>query len=100
MAARPRSRSVKPAARVEHLPPYLFAELDRRIAERRAAGQDVISLGVGDPDTPTPGHVVDAAVEAARDPSTHQYPSYYGMAELRRAIAGWHRRRFGVELDP
>jgi LL-diaminopimelate aminotransferase len=91
---------VKPAARVEHLPPYLFAELDRRIAERRAAGQDIISLGVGDPDSPTPEHVVDAVVEGARDPTTHQYPSYYGMPELRSAIAGWHRRRFGVELDP
>jgi LL-diaminopimelate aminotransferase len=91
---------VRPAARVEHLPPYLFAELDRRIAERRAAGQDIISLGVGDPDSPTPEHVVDAVVRAAQDPATHQYPSYYGMPELRRAIAGWHRRRFGVELHP
>ena len=91
---------MRPAARVEHLPPYLFAELDRRIAERRAAGQDIISLGVGDPDSPTPEHVVDAVVRAAQDPATHQYPSYYGMPELRRAIAGWHRRRFGVELDP
>jgi LL-diaminopimelate aminotransferase len=91
---------VRPAARVEHLPPYLFAELDRKIAERRAAGQDIISLGVGDPDAPTPEHVIDAVVEAARDPTTHQYPSYYGMPEFRRAIAEWHRRRFGVELDP
>jgi len=91
---------VRPAARVEHLPPYLFAELDRKIAERRAKGQDIISLGVGDPDSPTPEHVVNAVLEAARDPATHQYPSYYGMPELRRAIAGWHQRRFGVELDP
>ena len=91
---------MRPAARVEHLPPYLFAELDRRIAERRAAGQDVISLGVGDPDAPTPDHVVDAVVEGARDPATHRYPSYYGMPELRKAIAAWHARRFGVELDP
>ena len=91
---------MRPAARVEHLPPYLFAELDRRIAERRAAGQDVISLGVGDPDSPTPPHVVDAVLEAARDPATHQYPSYYGMPELRRAIAAWHERRFGTALDP
>ena len=88
------------ADRVAGLPPYLFAELDRRIAERRAAGQDIISLGVGDPDSPTPDHVVDALVEGARDPSTHRYPSYYGMPEFRRAIAGWYRRRFGVELDP
>jgi LL-diaminopimelate aminotransferase len=91
---------VRLAKRVESLPPYLFAELDRRIAERRAAGQDIISLGVGDPDSPTPEHVVETLREAARDPATHQYPSYYGMPELRAAIAGWYRRRFGVDLDP
>ncbi|MBI4259788.1 MAG: LL-diaminopimelate aminotransferase [Actinobacteria bacterium] len=88
------------ARRVESLPPYLFAELDRRIAERRAAGVDIISLGVGDPDRPTPGHVVRALQEAAADPATHRYPSYYGLPDLRRAIAGWYARRFGVELDP
>ena len=88
------------AKRVESLPPYLFAELDRRISERRAAGQDIISLGVGDPDSPTPSHVVDTLAEAARDPSTHQYPSYYGLPEFREAIASWYRRRFGVDLDP
>jgi LL-diaminopimelate aminotransferase len=91
---------VRLARRVEHLPPYLFAELDRKVAEKRAAGVDIISLGVGDPDSPTPSHVVEAAREAAGDPSTHRYPSYYGMPELRRAIAGWFRSRFGVELDP
>ena len=88
------------AKRVETLPPYLFAELDRQIAERRAAGQDIISLGVGDPDSPTPHHVVDALVHGARDPATHQYPSYYGLPGFRRAIAGWYARRFEVELDP
>ena len=88
------------ARRIETLPPYLFAELDRKVAERRAGGQDIISLGVGDPDSPTPDHVVEAVREAARDPSTHQYPSYYGMPELRRAIADWYARRFGVDLDP
>jgi LL-diaminopimelate aminotransferase len=88
------------ARRVENLPPYLFAELDRKVAEKRAAGADIISLGVGDPDSPTPSHVVEAAREAARDPSTHRYPSYYGMPELRRAIADWFLGRFGVELDP
>jgi len=91
---------VRVARRVETLPPYLFAELDRKIAHRRAQGSDIISLGVGDPDSPTPGHVVEAAREAALDPSTHRYPSYYGMPELRRAIADWFGRRFGVELDP
>ncbi|MGH2740788.1 MAG: LL-diaminopimelate aminotransferase [Actinomycetota bacterium] len=88
------------ARRLDTIPPYLFAELDRKIEERRAAGVDVISLAVGDPDLPTPPHVVEALQESASDPSTHRYPSYYGMPELRRAIAGWYERRFGVDLDP
>ena len=88
------------ADRLRELPPYLFAELDRKIARKREEGVDVISLGVGDPDLPTPPHVVRALQEAAADPSTHQYPSYYGLPELRRSIAGWYERRFGVTLDP
>lgn len=88
------------AKRIETLPPYLFAEIDRKIAAKRAEGVDVISFGVGDPDTPTPPHIVAALKEAAEDPSTHQYPSYYGMPAFRRAIAGWYQRRFGVTLDP
>ena len=88
------------AKRVEGLPPYLFAELDKRVAAKRAEGADVISLGVGDPDLPTPAHVVEALREAALDPSTHRYPSYYGMPELRQAIADHYERRFGVMLDP
>jgi len=88
------------AKRVERLPPYLFAELDRRVAAKRAAGADVISLGVGDPDLPTPRHVVEALQEAAEDPSTHQYASYYGLPALRLAIAEWYGLRFGVDLDP
>lgn len=88
------------AKRVESLPPYVFAELDRKIGKKRAAGIDLISLGIGDPDTPTPRHIVEALREAALDPATHQYPSYYGMPELRQAIAGWIRERFGVDLDP
>ncbi len=88
------------ARRVASLPPYLFAELDRKIAERRAGGEDIISLGVGDPDRPTPAHVVEAAREAVADPATHRYPSYYGMPELRRAVATWFEGRFGVTLDP
>ena len=91
---------MRTASRLDRLPPYMFAELDRRIEEKRAAGVDVISLGVGDPDTPTPDHVVEALREAAGDPATHRYPSYFGMPELRRAIAGHYRDRFGVELDP
>ncbi|MDQ3991200.1 MAG: LL-diaminopimelate aminotransferase [Actinomycetota bacterium] len=88
------------ARRVRSLPPYLFATLDRRIAEVRASGVDVISLGVGDPDRPTPPHVVEALCEAAADPGTHRYPSYYGMPELRGAIADHYAARFGVALDP
>jgi LL-diaminopimelate aminotransferase len=88
------------AKRIEALPPYLFATLDRRLADKRAEGVDVISLGVGDPDLPTPEHVVDAMREAVLDPSTHRYPSYVGAPEYRRAVAEWYGRRFGVELDP
>jgi LL-diaminopimelate aminotransferase len=91
---------MKVARRIENLSPYLFAELDKRVAAKRATGADVISLGVGDPDLPSPPHVVAALQEAAADPSTHQYPSYYGMPELRRAIADWYRTRFDVDLDP
>ncbi len=88
------------AKRIEALPPYLFAELDRKIAAKRAEGVDVISLGVGDPDMPTPDHVIAAMREALEDPSTHRYPSYYGSPGFRAAVAGWYRRRYGVELDP
>jgi LL-diaminopimelate aminotransferase len=78
----------------------MFAELDRKIAAQRDAGVDVISLGVGDPDHPTPRHVVEALQEAAEDPATHQYPSYWGLPALRKAIAQWYGTRFGVALDP
>lgn len=92
--------AIRPARRIENLPPYLFAEVDRRIAEKRAAGFDVISLGIGDPDLPSPPHVVEAAREAIADPRRHRYPDYYGLPELRQAIARWYQRRFGVTLDP
>jgi LL-diaminopimelate aminotransferase len=88
------------AGRVANLPPYLFAELDRKIAAKQATGADVISLGVGDPDSPTPRHIVAALKEGADDPATHRYPSYFGMPALRQAIAEFYGRRFGVELDP
>jgi LL-diaminopimelate aminotransferase len=91
---------MKPSSRLDRLPPYLFAELERKIAEKKAAGVDVISLGIGDPDTPTPGAVVDALAHAAADPGTHQYPSNRGRPELRAAFARFYSRRFGVELDP
>ena len=88
------------ARRIESLPPYLFAELDRKLAAKRAGGIDVISLGVGDPDLPTPDHIVEAMRDAIADPATHRYPSYYGSLDFRGAVAAWYSRRFGVELDP
>ncbi|HSD48603.1 MAG TPA: LL-diaminopimelate aminotransferase [Actinomycetota bacterium] len=91
---------MKVARRIEALPPYLFAELDKKLAAKRAQGVDVISLGVGDPDLPTPEHVVEAMREAVRDPSTHRYPSYSGSLEFRTSVADWYARRFGVDLDP
>jgi LL-diaminopimelate aminotransferase len=91
---------MKPSNRSERLPPYLFAELERKVREKKAAGVDVISLGIGDPDTPTPAAVVDALARAVADPSTHQYPSNRGRPELREAVARFYERRFGVALDP
>lgn len=88
------------ARRVQDLPPYLFAAIERQIAERRAAGVDVISLGIGDPDHPTPPHIVAALVEAVHDPSTHQYPTNRGEAAFREAVAAFYARRFGVDVDP
>jgi LL-diaminopimelate aminotransferase len=88
------------AERVEQLPPYLFAEISRKIAEKRAQGADIITFAVGDPDMPTPPHIIDALVAAARDPANHRYPESEGMPELRRAIADWYERRFGLSFDP
>ncbi len=91
---------MRTARRIEKLPPYLFAEIDRKVEAARARGADIISFGIGDPDLPTPQPIVDALAEAARDPSTHSYPSYTGMPGFRRAVAEWYGHRFGVELDP
>ncbi len=88
------------ARRMRGIPPYLFADLDRKRAALRAKGVDVISLGIGDPDLPTPPHIVAALVEAARNPATHAYPPYEGTLEFRQAVAVWYSRRFGVSLDP
>jgi LL-diaminopimelate aminotransferase len=86
--------------RLEQIQPYPFAQLERKIADKKAAGIDVISLGIGDPDQPTPEHIVESMVAAVRDPGTHQYPSNRGRSEFREAVASFYERRFGVRLDP
>jgi LL-diaminopimelate aminotransferase len=91
---------MRPSRRLELIPPYLFAELERKIAAKRAAGIDVISLGIGDPDMPTFEPIVASAQRAVADPSTHSYPSNRGREEFRQAVAAFYRRRFGVQLDP
>jgi LL-diaminopimelate aminotransferase len=91
---------MRPSKRLDQIPPYLFAQLERKIAEKRAAGVDVISLGIGDPDTPTYPPIVAAAQAAVADPGTHRYPTNRGRAEFREAVAAFYARRFGVTLDP
>jgi LL-diaminopimelate aminotransferase len=91
---------MRPSRRLEQIPPYLFAELERKIAAKRAAGIDVISLGIGDPDMPTFEPIVAAAQRAVADPSTHSYPTNRGRQEFREAVASFYGRRFGVQLDP
>jgi len=91
---------VKFAKRLDQVPPYLFAELERKIEAKQRSGIDVISLGIGDPDLPTPEPVITALAAAAHDPATHQYPSNRGSNEFREAVAAFYDRRFGVELDP
>src|SRR3954454_15099417 len=91
---------MKTSERLDRLAPYLFPELERKITEKQAQGIDVISLGIGDPDTPSPPEVVSALASAAADKSTHQYPSNRGRPEFRNAVANFYARRFGVQLDP
>ena len=90
---------VERAERLRRLPPYLFKELDRQKDEVRRKGVDIIDLGVGDPDLPTPPHIIAALKEAAEDPANHRYPSYSGMVDFNAAVAQWYKRRFGVTLD-
>jgi len=90
---------MRSSSRLSRIPPYLFAELERKIAAKRAAGVDVISLGIGDPDTPTFAPIVEAAQRAVADPSTHTYPTNRGRPEFREAVAEFYRRRFGVTVD-
>jgi len=91
---------MRSSRRLERIPLYLFAELERKIAAKRAAGVDVISLGIGDPDMPTFEPIVAAAQRAVANPSTHSYPTNRGRREFREAVAAFYARRFGVELDP
>ncbi len=88
------------AERLNRIGAYLFADLDRKREALAAKGVDVISLGIGDPDLPTPDHIIEALVRAARDPRSHRYPPYGGIAGFREAVAEWYRRRFDVRLDP
>ncbi len=90
----------KKAERLQQLPPYLFKEIDRKKAEVMARGVDIIDLGVGDPDLPTPPNIIKALKKAADDPANHQYPSYSGMNDFKEAVAKWYQERFGVKLDP
>jgi len=88
------------ARRICNLPPYLFARIEKLIAAKKEAGVDVISLGIGDPDRPTPVHIIETLVREANNPANHQYPSSVGMLTYRQAVAHWYQNRFGVELDP
>lgn len=92
--------NIQGADRLKHLPVYLFDDLDAQKAAEQAKGVDVIDLGVGDPDRPTPQYIVDALKRAVDDPRNHHYPSYKGLPEYRRAVAHWYRQQYGVEADP
>jgi LL-diaminopimelate aminotransferase len=91
---------MKLAKRLNRLPPYLFVEINQKIAELQAGGEDIISFAIGDPDLPTPSHIIEYMCQAAHDPTNHRYPETAGLPELRQAIAEWYERRFGVTLDP
>ncbi|MBW2094542.1 MAG: LL-diaminopimelate aminotransferase [Deltaproteobacteria bacterium] len=88
------------AERLKQLPPYLFKEIDRKKKEVMARGVDIIDLGVGDPDIPTPPHIIQALKKAADEPQNHRYPSYSGMSAFKETVAQWYGERFGVTLDP
>ena len=90
---------IKKAKRINDLPPYLFAEIDRRKREALARGVDLIDLGIGDPDIPTPAAIVEKLIERASVPVNHRYPNSSGLPEFRQAVANWYQRRFGVKLN-
>ena len=90
---------MKMSKRIENLSPYLFVEINKKIAEKRAKGEDIVSFAVGDPDIPTPPHIINRLCQAAQEPTNHRYPETAGLLELRQAIAWWYENRFGVYLD-
>jgi LL-diaminopimelate aminotransferase len=91
---------MKIARRIEELKPYLFVEINKRIADKRTKGEEIVSFAIGDPDIPTPSNVISKLCESANDPVNHRYPESVGMPELRLAITEWYKRRFNVVLDP
>ena len=93
-------KGIEKAQRLKKLPPYLFKEIDRKKEEVMSRGVDIIDLGVGDPDLPTPTHIIKALTRAAEDPANHRYPSYSGMHDFKYAVTEWYQERFGVDLDP
>ena len=92
--------SIEPAKRVKDLPPYLFAIIDRMKEKALAKGVDLIDLSIGDPDMPTPKHIIERMRKAVKNPAHHQYPSYIGMLSFRQAVADWYKKRFNVSLNP
>jgi LL-diaminopimelate aminotransferase len=95
-----RKVSIEPAKRVKNLPPYLFASIDKMKEKALGKGVDLIDISIGDPDTPTPKHIIERMTEAVRNPAHHQYPSYVGMLSFREAVADWYKKRFNVKLNP
>src|SRR5665648_1032427 len=91
---------MKIAQRIQTIPPYLFAEIDKKKEEAIKRGVDIINLGIGDPDQPTPKNIIEKLRESVQDPKTHDYPPYAGTAEFRQAVALCYKKRFGVDLDP
>lgn len=92
--------SFEPASRIRHLPPYLFASIDRMKKKAMERGADLVDLSIGDPDIPTPSPIVDAMKKAVEKPSNHRYPSYEGMLSFREAVSKWYKKRFSVKIDP
>ncbi|HJX03654.1 MAG TPA: aminotransferase class I/II-fold pyridoxal phosphate-dependent enzyme, partial [Dehalococcoidia bacterium] len=91
---------IEVANRLNKLPPYLFVEISRIIAQKKASGIDIISFGIGDPDLPTPQHIINKLCAEAQNPANHRYPETAGLPELCTAISQWYAERFNVELDP